>query len=217
MRKVLHDSDEVFFTFKEGKIHTWDSRDVDAFIEAANKGLELLRKMRDAYREKDLVDPNSEEASLIPEAFRKVRYYAGIPKISEEDSFCLSVNDFISEIADEGQITEETIELLNDFMSTIRYRHVLMPSKNGTPYWEYIADLNRQLDPAEAAAFGFAQMLAVDGFSKVKRCQTPECGHYFLGRLNAKWCSRSCGSLFRVQKKRKKDQARGRIHDDAIY
>ena len=206
MRKTLHDNDEAFLTFKDGKIHVWDSRNVVVFVEAANKGLELLRKMRKAYREINLVEPNSEHEHEIPEVFRKIHYYVGIPRISEEESFCLAVNDWMCEYVNEGRATDEVIEELNDFMSTIRYRHVLMPSKTGAPYWEYIADLNRHLDPAEAAAFGFSQLLAIGGLMRAKRCQMPDCGHYFLGRSNAKWCSKSCGSLFRVQKKRKRDR-----------
>lgn len=206
MPKPLHDNDETFLTFKDGKVHIWDSRHIDVFIEAANKGLELLRKMRSAYREIDVGDPNSPHWHEIPEAFRKFRYYEGIPRISEEEGFCLAVNDWMCEYVDEGRATDEVIEDLNGFTSRIKYRHILMPSKTGAPYWEYIADLNRHLDPAEAAAFGFSQMLAIGALINVKRCQMPDCGHYFLGRSNAKWCSTTCGSLYRVQKKRKRDQ-----------
>lgn len=205
MRKALHDNDEAFLTFRDGKIHIWDSRDVDVFVEAANKGLELLKRMRKAYREVDLIDPASDHAPEIPEVFRKVRFYAGISRITEEESFCLAVNDWMSEYADEGRLTDEAIDQLNDFMSTIRYRHVLIPSKTEVPHWEYIADLNRKLDPAESAAFGFSQMLAIGGLKMVKRCQLPDCGHYFLGHTNAKWCSKACGSKYRVRRKRKRD------------
>lgn len=207
MKKALHDTEQAFLTFMDGKIHVWDSRDVDIFIEAANKGLELLRRMRKSYREKNFVEPNSEHEHEIPEVFRKIRYYAGIPRISEEESFCLAVNDWMCAYVNQGEATEEMVEELNSFISAIRYRHVLMPSKTGTPYWEYIADLNRHLDPAEAAAFGFSQMLAIGSLIRVKRCQMQDCGNYFLGRSNAKWCSKSCGSLFRVQKKRKRDSS----------
>lgn len=205
MPKALHDTEDTFLTFRDGRIHCWDSRDVDVFIEAANKGLELLKKMRNAYREVDLVDPDSEHASELPEIFRKMRYYEGIPQITEEESFCLAVNDWMCSYVGQDNISDETIDELNAFMSTIRYRHVLMPSKTGTPSWEYIADLDGHFDPARAAAFGFSQMLSIDGLKTVKRCQRPECGHYFLGRSNAKWCSKSCGSNVRVRNKRTRD------------
>lgn len=206
MRKALHDVESAFLTFKDGKIQIWDSRDVDIFIEAANKGLELLRKMRKAYREKNIVQPNDENDHELPVIFNKISYFAGIPRITEEESFCLDVNDWMYKYVNQGKATDEMVEELNSFSSTIRYRHVLMPSEDGEPYWEYIADLDRQLDPAEAAAFGFSQMLAIGGLKTVKRCQMPDCGHYFLGRSNAKWCSKKCGSLYRVQKKRKLDR-----------
>lgn len=206
MRKVLQDNDDAFLTFKDGKIHVWDSRDVDIFIEAANKGLELVRRMRKAYREKNIIEPDSEHWHEIPKVFRTISYYEGIPQISEEESFCLAVNDWLCKYLDQGEATDEMVEDLNSWLSSIRYRHVLMPSKTGIPYWEYIADLNRYLDPTESAAFGFSQILAIGGLAKVKCCQMPDCGHYFLGRSNAKWCSKKCGSLFRVQKKRKLDR-----------
>jgi hypothetical protein len=205
MRKALHDNEEGFLTFKDGKINIWDSRDIEIFIEAANKGLELLRRMRNSYREKNIVESNDENEHELPEIFRKSHYYAGIPHINEEESFCLAVNDWMYEYVDQGKATDEMVEELNSFSSKIRYRHVLMPSEDGEPYWEYIADLDRQLDPAEAAAFGFSQMLAIGGLKMVKRCEMPDCGHYFLGRSNAKWCSKACGSKYRVRQKRKRD------------
>ena len=206
MRKTLHDTDDAFFTFRDGKIHIWDSQVVDVFIEAANKGLELLKKMRLAYREIDVVDPNSPHAHEIPEAFRKVRGFAGIPSITDEESFCVCVNDWVCKyVNNECSATDEMIDELNVFMSKVRYRHMLMPSKTGSPYWEYIADLDRHFDPSESAAFGFSQMLTIGALAKVKRCENDDCGHYFLGRSNAKWCTKTCGNNFRSKEKRKRD------------
>jgi predicted RNA-binding Zn ribbon-like protein len=208
MKKALQEDEDLYFTFREGRFSAWSSKETDWFIEAAIKGLELSRKMQEAYSEENLLDPNSELARETPEVLWKVRYYKGIPNVSEEESFCLWINNLLSEYINQGRESQEMIDELNEFMSRIRYRHMLMPSNIGTPKWEYIADLDRQLTPDEIAAFSFSQMIVKGSLMNVKQCQMSDCGHYFTGRPNAKWCSKPCGSKYRVQKKRKKDKSR---------
>ena len=188
MKKALHDEENRYFTFRNGEIVVWGADDVGMLLEAANDAL----KHEYEVIEKDGISVLSEDG-------------VSVASTSQEDIFCSQIHDWISRLVDEG-VTEELIDELNDELADIRYVHVLMPSKKGVPSWQYnIADLNGEFDIEEAAAYAFSQQLAIGAFEGIKRCQLPDCEKFFIGRPNAKWCSPSCGSKFRVRKKRKRD------------
>ena len=186
MRKALHDENDEFFTLKEGRFSRFQADDIDWLLDAANDAPNL------EYRDK--------------QGFTVI-FRNGVPvsEISPEETFCCWVNRFMSSLVYCG-VTEDLIDELNYILSNIRYIHILMISKSKVPYWQNnVADMNRSSTPDEAAAYAFAHQLAIGGIDGLKRCELSDCKKFFVGRSNAKWCSKSCGGKHRVRKKRKRD------------
>ena len=186
MKKALHDENDVFFTFREGGLLAWRIYDVDMLLAAANDApdYEVSKKNGFNIYEKDGVVVTRE---------------------SPKNAFCSIVHDWMCDLVDEGA-TDELIDELNDVLADIRYIHVLIPSEGGIPYWQNnIADMNSPPNVLGAAGYAFAHQLAIGGLEGLKRCQLPDCEKFFIGRPNAKWCSKSCGSKYRIRKKRQRD------------
>jgi len=106
--------------------------------------------------------------------------------------------------------TEDFLDDLNAALYSIRYsKHILpldlIPSETGYPQSGYIAELDENLEPEAFAADDFSKLLSSGKLKRLKRCQVEHCKKFFLGPPQRKWCSKSCGSAFRVRKKRKKD------------
>jgi predicted RNA-binding Zn ribbon-like protein len=103
-------------------------------------------------------------------------------------------------------ITKEIVNDLNKRVSHIQYRRALMHSKNGHPYWREVADAESLNHPDLKTAYVISHLLAIGALENLKRCQLKDCRKFFIGPTNKKWCSKSCGSLYRVRDKRKKDR-----------
>lgn len=186
MDKALHDETDVFFSFRKGELIAWRNHDVDMLLAAANNAPEY------EVSEKNGI-PLLKKDDVV------------VTRESPEDAFCRIVHDWMCDIEDNG-VTDELIEELNDVLADTRYIHVLRLSEDRIPYWQQnIADLNRSPDVLETAGYAFANQLAIGGLEGLKRCQLPDCEKFFIGRPNAKWCSKSCGSKYRVRRKRKRD------------
>lgn len=71
----------------------------------------------------------------------------------------------------------------------------------------FVAHIPHNPHPTIFAAYMFSNMTSLGWLEGLKRCKNPECQQFFIGRTNAKWCSKNCGSLYRVKRKRKKDRS----------
>jgi len=186
MKKALHDENDAFLTYREGEITAWRTHDVEMLLAAANDApnYEVTEKNGFTILKKDGV---------------------AVTRVSPEETFCTIVHDWMCDLVDQG-VTDTLIDELNSAVANIRYLHVLQPATDGNPYWQYnIADMNRNLTVDEAAAYAFSHQLALGGLNGLKRCQLSDCQRFFIGRPNAKWCSKTCGSKSRVREKRKRD------------
>lgn|GEM_PF-1757416 len=128
-----------------------------------------------------------------------------VPGITIQDAECIFARDWFEAFIDKG-LSKETIDRLNARLAHVRYHHILMPSHKGRPYWRMIANADQIDDPELSIAYCMAHLLACGAFEGLKRCSLRDCQKYFIGRSNVKWCSKSCGSLYRVRKKRKRDR-----------
>ena len=173
MKKALHGKEGVFRSLRQGTVSTWDAKDVEVLIEAANNALAFDDREESTY-------------------------------ITQEEMFCYRTREYMRRLIDEG-VTDDLINELNDELLDLPFQHQLSVSKGGTPTWLFFADFDEQSDPVLAAAYGFSHILAPGGLDNLKICQMPDCQRFFIGRPNAKWCSKSCGSRHRVRKKRKRD------------
>lgn len=112
----------------------------------------------------------------------------------------------------EEGITEPFLNDLNSAMQKVRYsKYVLpfdlLPSHSGYPRAGYIAELDGATSERAYAANEFSKILTSGMLKRVKQCQMEGCGKLFVAPPQAKWCSKSCGSKYRVRKKRKRDSA----------
>ncbi|MGE0483474.1 MAG: CGNR zinc finger domain-containing protein [Gammaproteobacteria bacterium] len=115
----------------------------------------------------------------------------------------------------EEGISDEFLNDLNAALHEIRYsKYVLpldlLPSESGFPRNGYIAKYERTMSPTAVAADDFSKLLTSGMLRRLKLCQSQDCQRFFLGPPQAKWCSKTCGSKFRVRAKRKRDVSRSR-------
>ena len=103
----------------------------------------------------------------------------------------------------ENGITENIVKDLNKRISWIEYRRALMHSKEGPPYWREVADARSLSHPDLKTTYIVSHLLAIGALENLKRCKLKDCRKFFIGPANRTWCSKSCGSLFRVRQKRK--------------
>lgn len=93
------------------------------------------------------------------------------------------------------------VDEFNELLTNVRYIHVLSISEHGETYWQSnIVDMQRGSTPPEVAVYALSRHLAAGGLTSLKRCEQSDCEKFFVGRSNAKWCSKSCGAKHRVRK-----------------
>lgn len=117
--------------------------------------------------------------------------------------------DWMSRYLEEG-VTDDFLNDLNAALHVIRYSKYilptdLIPSESGYPQSGYVAKYNDIPEPEAIAVDDFSKLLSSGMLNRLKRCQIPDCEKFFLGPRQARWCSKTCGSKFRVRKKRKLD------------
>lgn len=106
--------------------------------------------------------------------------------------------------------TEAFLNDLNAQLHQVQYFNYVAPADlfcEGAVEPESIFVVNMNLDytPEAFAAKEFARFINAGMLQRIRRCQYPGCGSIFLGPPQAKWCSKTCGSKYRVGKKRKRD------------
>ncbi len=186
MKKAVHEGEKGYFSYRDGEVVLWGASDVAMLLEAANDAPQFET---DEKRGLTLLSRNG----------------VVVPPVSPEDTFCAAIHDWMDSLFRDG-VTNELTDDLNQELVDVRYLHVLLPSGSGKASWKYnMADMNRQHDPVEAAAYAFTHQLAIGSLARLRRCQSTDCGNFFLGPPNAKWCSASCGSKNRVRRKRERD------------
>lgn len=127
------------------------------------------------------------------------------PEVTLPEAECIFTREWFDLFIDKG-LSKEVIEKLNSRIAHVRYHHILMHSSKGLPYWRRVANADQIHDPELAIAYSMAHLLASGAFEGLKRCGLKDCQKYFIGRPNTKWCSKTCGSFYRVRQKRKKDK-----------
>ena len=119
------------------------------------------------------------------------------------------LHDWICRYIEEGA-TEEFLNELNTDLHPMQYSNYVVPAdfyltQNKEPQSVYIANLNIPYSPETHAAKEFSRFITYGMLNRIKRCQLPGCEKIFVGPPQAKWCSKPCGSKYRVSKKRKRD------------
>ena len=149
----------------------------------------------------------SDVKNLIANANRaKTESLNSKERITIRDAECIFAYEWLDTFVAQG-VKEEVIKKLNSRIAHVRYHHVLMHSARGMPYWRHVANADQIDDPELAVAYGVAHLLAIGSFVNLKRCRMRSCQNFFIGRPDSKWCSKSCGSKYRVSQKRKRDRS----------
>ncbi|MBS0287887.1 MAG: CGNR zinc finger domain-containing protein [Proteobacteria bacterium] len=100
-------------------------------------------------------------------------------------------------------VSDNLLNLLNENQQSVRYQCLVEKSKNNL-FAVYVAHLTFNPPPIVFAACMFSNIASLGGLEGLKRCQSPKCQKFFIGRSNVKWCSKACGSKYRVKKMRSK-------------
>ena len=119
--------------------------------------------------------------------------------------------DWIRRYLDEGATDEFLNELNNDLRKVVYHKYVvpsdIVPSVDEDPQCTYVLNCKEfKYSPKITAANEFSRLITTGMLKRIKRCQLPGCENIFLGPPQAKWCSKTCGSKYRVSKKRKRDK-----------
>jgi len=102
-------------------------------------------------------------------------------------------------------ITDNLLNKLNKEMEKIRHQ-CLVENSHRKLIAVHIAHIPFNPPPTIFAAYMFSHITSLGGLKGLKRCHMYTCQKFFIGRSNNKWCSKSCGSKFRVTQKRKRDR-----------
>jgi len=117
---------------------------------------------------------------------------------------------WLSRYLEEGATEEFLNELNNDLRKVVYHKYVVPPDivslEGEDPQCLYILNCKEfKYSPQLTAANEFSKLMTTDMLQRLKRCQMPGCENIFLGPPQAKWCSKTCGSKYRVQQKRRRD------------
>lgn len=107
-------------------------------------------------------------------------------------------------------VTEELLNDLNEKIKNIRFSKIIMPSDLSSHdinqlHRTYLCRNSSIVDYEIYAANDFSKLLTNGDLDRLKSCVLDGCQKLFLGRPQSKWCSKTCGSKYRVSKKRKLD------------
>ena len=130
---------------------------------------------------------------------------------SPENRVLRNLRVWMSRYLEEG-VTDDFLTDLNAALHEIRYSKYifpldLLPSEIGFPQNAYVAKYDKVPSPEALAADDFSKLLTSGALKRLKLCKMEGCEKFFLGPPQAKWCSKTCGSKFRVRKKRKEDSS----------
>ena len=92
---------------------------------------------------------------------------------------------------------------LNMNICVVGHQCQILPSNNKL-LSIFVAHIPFNPPPAILASYMFSNMVSLGWIDGLKRCHSPECQKFFIGRSNVKWCSKTCGSRTRVKRMRKK-------------
>lgn len=102
--------------------------------------------------------------------------------------------------------SDELLNKLNEILKNVKIQ-CLVESIDNALVTVHVAYIPYNPPPLIFGAYMFSNVTTLGGFEGLKRCQSKGCLKFFIGRTNTKWCSKSCGSKYRVKKMRKNKQA----------
>lgn len=120
-----------------------------------------------------------------------------------------ALDEFIYECMElfyENDLSDNLIFKLNEPLKNVRIQCLVENIENKLSA-VHVANMPFNPHPLAFGAYMFSHVAYLEGFESLKRCYNKDCLKFFLGRPNAKWCSSSCGSKYRVNKMRRNKKA----------
>lgn len=120
-----------------------------------------------------------------------------------------ALDAFIYECMEEylrNGVSDDLLNKLNEILKNVKIQ-CLVESIENKLMAVHVAYMPHNPHPLVFGAYMFSNVTSLGGLEGLKRCQSNDCLKFFKGRTNAKWCSNTCGSKFRVKKMRKNKQA----------
>lgn len=116
---------------------------------------------------------------------------------------------FIFEILEEyiiNGVSDVLLNKLNDNLKTVKTQCLVekIEDKLSTIH---IALMPPNPCPEMFGSYFFSHVISLGGLKNLKKCAYNFCLKFYSGRSHTKWCSKSCGSLYRVNKMRKNKKA----------
>lgn len=103
-------------------------------------------------------------------------------------------------------LTDNLLTKLNEILWNVRIQ-CLVENRENKLSAIHVAYMPKNPSPLVFGAYMFSHVTSLGGLEGLKRCYNNSCLRFFIGRANAKWCSNSCGSKYRVNKMRKNKNA----------
>ncbi|AGN14155.1 TPA: CGNR zinc finger domain-containing protein [Legionella pneumophila] len=100
-------------------------------------------------------------------------------------------------------LTDYLLNKLNEILINVKIQCLVENMENKLSAI-HVAYIPKKPSPVVFGAYMFSHVTSLSGLEGLKRCYNKGCLKFFIGRSNAKWCSSSCGSKYRVNKMRKK-------------
>lgn len=115
------------------------------------------------------------------------------------------IYEFMDEYYRNG-LTDYLLNKLNEIIRNVRIQCLVENIENKLSA-VHVAYIPNNPSPIVFGAYMFSHITSLGGLKGLKRCLNKDCLNFFIGRTNAKWCSNSCGSMYRVNKMRKNRKA----------
>lgn len=103
-------------------------------------------------------------------------------------------------------LTDSLLNKLNEILRNVRIQCLVENIENKLSAI-HVAYMPKNPSPLVFGAYMFSHVTSLGGLEGLKRCYNKVCLKFFIGRSNAKWCSSSCGSNYRVSKMRRNKKA----------
>lgn len=124
---------------------------------------------------------------------------------NESSNSVPALEAFIYECMDkyyQNGISDDLLNKLNEILRNVKIQCLFENVKNKL-LAVHIAYMPHNPPPLHLGAYLFSHVTSLGGLEGLKRCQKNDCRKFFIGRPNSKWCSSSCGSIYRVKKMRR--------------
>lgn len=105
-----------------------------------------------------------------------------------------------------NDLNDNLLNKLNEILRNVRIQCLVENIENKLSAI-HVAYMPKNPSPLVFGAYMFSHITSLGGLEGLKRCHNNGCLKFFIGRSNAKWCSSSCGSKYRVNKMRKNKKA----------